>query len=114
MFGGVGIVKDVWDNVEARMQAQEDFILSAVKNKDYAFPAKVDILTEKGAISQHTADAIKSYFNDSVKEVYGVSSDELIFQKQAELENKAEQIKSQTIPEDERDTAKLADTEILE
>jgi len=85
-------VKDVWENLRNRTEAQIDLIDEAVVNRDDSFPAKVDFLVEKEAIQPETGDAIKEMFDTRLQETQGINTEELIVQKKEEQVQKIIQL----------------------
>lgn len=67
MFGGVGVVKDAYDNFIDRAKAQVDMVDEAIDKNDIDFIPKMEVLEKKEAISRETVDAVKTLLDLNLK-----------------------------------------------
>lgn len=101
-FGGLGVAKDAYDNFTDRAQAQVDMVEEAVDKKDPDFLGKVDVLVKKDAISEKTAEAIKSLLEIKVKEKTGKTYQEFQEGALAERRGKIEEVRGKMLQLNEK------------
>lgn len=77
-FGGLGVAKDAYDNFTDRTKAQVEMVQKAVEKNDIDFIPKMEILKDKGAISEQTVGAAKTLLSLKLNEKTGQTYDQWV------------------------------------
>lgn len=61
------MTKDAYDNFIDRATAQVDMVQEAIEKNDIDFVPKMEVLAQKGAVSEQTVEAVKTLLDLSLK-----------------------------------------------